>query len=382
MRGELERLMADLRVATLEQHDSKDGDGVDASGGGKLKSMLSSMLCPIPAGVPNLPAGIRVTEEMEQLRVALNDSKAHSQVGFCGMGGIGKTVVSTWLVRSNDVRKTYQQMAWVTFGMSPVIEKCQRGLYMQLVGREMNRDMSQDEIRQSLKLAFVGKNVLLVLDDVWEREHANEFIFIDDNTNSTVLISSRVRGVLEGGKIVDIGLPSDADAIQILLNEAGFQTTPEHAPPEAAEVVKFCNNLPLAIGIAGGLLKNMSLGDDWSGVVAVLREEFGEGGQARSMENSVIRTSLKGVKGSQQEEVVQLFLSFALVPEDTMCPLDVIGMLFSAAGAAFGSKPKFQRVPARLLLRKWLYACSFRTSLFCPKIDVARRRERNPRMLP
>jgi hypothetical protein len=44
---------------------------------------------------------------------------------------------------------------------------------------------------QTLK---AGKNVLLVLDDVWEREHANEFMFIDEDTPSTVLISSRVRG--------------------------------------------------------------------------------------------------------------------------------------------------------------------------------------------
>ena len=59
----------------------------------------------------------------------------------------------------------------------------------------------------------------------------------------------------------------------------------------------------------------MSLGidDDWSGLVEVLKDEFGEGGQARSMENSIIRTSLKSVKGSQREEVVQLFNAFALV---------------------------------------------------------------------
>ena len=66
------------------------------------------------------------------------------------------------------------------------------------------------------------------------------------------------------------------------------------------------------------MLKTMSLGvdGDWRGVVAVLKSEFGEGGQSRSMENSVIRTSLKSIKGSHHAEVVQLFYAFALVRDN------------------------------------------------------------------
>jgi hypothetical protein len=70
----------------------------------------------------------------------------------------------------------------------------------------------------------------------------------------------------------------------MLLNEAGFSILQNGAPPkEALEVVQFCNKLPLAIGIAGALLKNMSLDStgDWSGVLTVLKEEFGEGGTVR-----------------------------------------------------------------------------------------------------
>ena len=161
----------------------------------------------------------------------------------------------------------------------------------------------------------------MVLDDAWEVAHCEQLAFIDDSTQSKLLVSSRVKGVLEGGSIVDLNLPSDYDAQKMLLNEAGLDADPSDAPPEAAEVTKFCNNLPLAVGMAGRLLKTMSLtiDDDWSGVVAVLKSEFGEGGQARSMENSIIRTSLKSVRGSQHDEVVQLFHAFALVPEDTVC---------------------------------------------------------------
>ena len=63
---------------------------------------------------------------------------------------------------------------------------------------------------------------------------------------------------------------------------------PEDAPSEAMDVVKFCNNLPLAIGMAGGILRSMSLGTDgdWSGVVAILKDEFGEGKNGVNCVNS------------------------------------------------------------------------------------------------
>ena len=95
-----------------------------------------------------------------------------------------------------------------------------------------------------------GKSILLVIDDCWEAKHAAALTFIDETTNSKVLMSSRIRETLEGGNISQIGLPSDAEAVQMLKVAAGMKDTIE-APAEAIEVVRLCNNLPLALGIAG-----------------------------------------------------------------------------------------------------------------------------------
>lgn len=57
----------------------------------------------------------------------------------------------------------------------------------------------------------------------------------------------------------------------------------------------------------------MSLDSDWTDVLSVLRDEFGEGGKSRSMENSVIRTSLKGIQGRHKDQIIRLFYAFALV---------------------------------------------------------------------
>ena len=79
--------------------------------------------------------------------------------------------------------------------------------------------------------------------------------------------------------------------------------------------------LPLAIGIAGRLVQEMSVEGDWAGVVAVLREEFGEGSHTRTMEENVIASSLRSISGSQKANVLVLFKALALVPEDTWCGL-------------------------------------------------------------
>ena len=55
----------------------------------------------------------------------------------------------------------------------------------------------------------------------------------------------------------------------MLLAAAGFEDPKTmEAPAEAIEVVQLCKNLPLALGIAGRLVKGMSVGSDWLGVAA------------------------------------------------------------------------------------------------------------------
>ena len=106
MRGELERLMSDLRVAKYSKA-SIDLDQAPIKKGAEL--------CVLPAVVPNNPAGLRITAEMKTLLAALlTTPTVGRQVGFCGMGGLGKTVVSTWLVRQDAVRKLFDKVVWIT----------------------------------------------------------------------------------------------------------------------------------------------------------------------------------------------------------------------------------------------------------------------------
>ena len=86
MRDELERLKSEI-------------EGIATKGGGGAAAV--SALCTVPAAVPQLPVGIQISAEMTALlrSVLSSDSSDAQQIGFNGMGGIGKTTISSWVAR-------------------------------------------------------------------------------------------------------------------------------------------------------------------------------------------------------------------------------------------------------------------------------------------
>ena len=128
---------------------------------------------------------------------------------------------------------------------------------------QVSQDSTVAENIELIKDGMKGKSILVVIDDCWEASHAVALNFIDETTNSKVLMSSRIRETLEAGDITQIGLPSDDEAIHMLQAAAGITETSlsaTDAPKEAIEIVRLCNSLPLALGIAGRLVKGMAVG--------------------------------------------------------------------------------------------------------------------------
>ena len=59
--------------------------------------------------------------------------------------GVGKTTVSSWLVRRDDVRAQFDAIAWVPLGQTPNIGKCQEQLHLELTGSELSLELDQEE---------------------------------------------------------------------------------------------------------------------------------------------------------------------------------------------------------------------------------------------
>ena len=347
MKEELERLRADMEAASARPK------AVARRSGEQQKT--SWLPCDLPTGVPPLPSGLRVSSEMRQLGLALLSATSRCRVGFCGMGGVGKTTVSSWLVRRDDVRNQFDAIAWVPLGQTPNIGKCQEQLHLQLTGSELAPELDPEERHELLRNAMHGVKLLLVLDDLWEAAHEGELHFVDEAAGGKVLISSRVRGLLAGADVVDIGLPSEDEAVEMLLAAAGADVASvATVPAEARAVVRLCKFLPLSIGMAGKLVTDLVTdGDDWRGILEALEEEFDQGGRTQSMEESVIAASLRGIQGRHRTEILALFRAMSLIPEDVQPPLEVLAMMYEAEVSSDDDVPGSKR-PTLLNLRRWL----------------------------
>ena len=280
-------------------------------------------------------------------------------------GGIGKTVVASWLVRHDNVRQQFDAIIWVTLGQTPQALNVQQSAFQQLTGGRFSGDESDEERKIALHQAMQKTKVLLVLDDCWENAHEKLLNVVDESCGSKVLLSSRVRQVLNGTGanqsraaasdspgapvIVNLQLPSEADGIRMLLSTADLPINGQ-PPAQALELVQFCKLLPLSISIAGKLVKEFGVGeaDDWDGIVELMKEEFAESGDVAE---AVISASIHSIHGSQKQNVMHLFKALALLPEDTMCPLEVVSLMCQAVPAEDGGKVKRPNV---LNTRRWL----------------------------
>eukprot|EP01051_Picozoa_sp_SAG22_P002868 SAG22_NODE_133_length_18379_cov_34.571937_1_plen_1946_part_00 len=249
------------------------------------------------------------------------------------------------------MRLHFHAVVYLPLGQTPVIAKLQNLAHMQCTGQELSAELSSDEKKERLQQAMSGKKILLCLDDVWEEENLLELDFVDVSAGSKVLISTRMKVLLDGGHQVEVGLPSPSDSARMLLAAADADVTASQ-PSGVSEIVALCGRLPLTLGIAGRLAASLGLvgSQDWNGMTGVLKEELREG-HSGGAEEGMIRASLRGLKGSAKERanVRSLLLLFAFVPEDTPCPLEAMLLMFNALHAVNeGSGATMMHV------RKWL----------------------------
>ena len=204
-----------------------------------------------------------ISAESDDSTMAVTATK--SKVGALGMGGIGKTVTATWLARHEEVRKHFELVVWVTLGQTPDLDRMRALIHLQATGEELSSDATPEQAKEKITVAMRGRSVLLILDDIWEEEHASALDFVDASTASKTLVTTRIRG-LGGAAQVELGVPSEEDSVQLLLASAVLLNL-DVAPPEAAEVVQACGCLPLAVDLAGKMLRDLGVsGGDWAGI--------------------------------------------------------------------------------------------------------------------
>ena len=230
-------------------------------------------------------------------------------------------------------------------------------------------------MKEDLGRLLLSKKVLICLDDVCRMEDAKWFLFgtrsdgdnTFEDTPHRVLITTRIPSLV-GPSItheVFVRIFSEHEAVKLLLTAAGRRPNglPRVSPvfAQARIIVKGCGNSPLALRIAGGMLRsrnrNWTLSSPaWKLLVDQCRTSLEEASKIRSFANSVQRLvdlSFATVQdGNFRDCLRRCFVAFAMVFHDTDSlkvgkgiSRAVVIRLFAIVSSLENGKPRSQISP-------------------------------------
>ena len=230
--------------------------------------------------VPNLP--LRYVERPEHLdaivakilRTTAEEEGlpgVRTAMALQGMGGVGKTVLAGAAVRDDRIRQAFPRgIYWITVGQTPDISDLQRRLLAWLDPRAPTPTSIQDG-RDALDttLKSCRCRCLIVLDDVWQSTHIEPFELVD--TPSRILFTTRDKSIVR----TVAGVPHVVEELTtpaaraFLAQAVGLAEA--DLPPRAAEVIKECGRLPLALALAGAAIADAPQDEAlWRDVLAAL----------------------------------------------------------------------------------------------------------------
>ncbi len=201
-----------------------------------------------------------------------------------------------------------------------------------------------------LQRALAGRSVLLVLDDVWDQNHASELDVVGGD--GRLLVTTRNREILVGLGAGEVQLEflTPEESRMLLARWVGMPVA--ELPEIADRVAEECGHLPLALAMIGAMVR---LETEWSDVLERLqradldkiRQQFPEYPYP-----DLLRALAVSVEALAPEERGR-YLELAVFPEDMSIPAVAIEILWSRADLdGIESRALIGRLVARSLARR------------------------------
>jgi hypothetical protein len=272
---------------------------------------------PVPFMAPDLPLGlVRRSSELEKLVYSMLDTRQTGTVttALCGPGGSGKTLLAMKCCHDERIQEAFDDgILWVTLGERPsnLIGKVEDLIYT--LNRERGGFTSLDAAVARLAELLADRNILLVIDDVWNKADLKPFLQASKLCARLITTRDAQVAAVDRARRIQIEEMTVSEALQMLNIQLDL-------PPDnqrLLELAKRLNLWPLALELARAVLQQwVERGDtvdravhylnralDKRGIVAFDQHDATERNQAIA---TTIENSLEQLTPAERERCIQL----------------------------------------------------------------------------
>ncbi|MBK8909277.1 MAG: hypothetical protein IPM60_15780 [Rhodospirillales bacterium] len=287
-----------------------------------------------PVGAPPLPPNyLPRAEHVGPLKeavlnapdLALGITSEAIGSGLVGMGGIGKTVAATALAWDSEVRKAFPDgIVWLSFGRHADVVQQQMELVHALGSAPVVVENWMDG-RNHLSRLTRDRRCLVILDDVWESQHAEAFTRLGERCR--LVVTTRDAAVLQkiGALQHRLDVLEQEKAWEFLAKSAGLDGKP--MPFESIDIARLCGNLPLALAVVGALVRTEHL--TWEEVRDRLEAADIDHLRAKLPSHEGVLPALEISVDALPDRERAAFLDCAVFPEDVAIPEPALETLWT-----------------------------------------------------
>ena len=263
--------------------------------------------------------------DVKQL-LAEHSATGSAVLGLYGMGGIGKTTLAKAVY--NELRSEFgDRCCFVEVGkdaVGPQLQRKQHQILVEVCGIR-SEVHSVDQGKAELINHMGERRVLLVIDDIWTSSQLDALL-VRVGQGSRVLVTTRQEDLLDRHKLL-------RQPVNLLCGDAAHELFCWHAFLQreavaayrglAAEAVRACAGLPLALTVIGAYLRSRKHKQDWEEALLSLQsaKPFGGGRTADDALWGKLLLSYSSLDGPEQ----QMFLDIAciLLGRNAQCCLPI-----------------------------------------------------------